>query len=440
MTAVADFPNSPSRLPLIRIRWRIFAFLFGFGFIAYFQSKSITVAAAQIMPDLHVSQSQLGWLEQSFVVGYALFQMPGGIFGQRFGTRRTLVIISLIAFGAMIAFAVAPSLFAGESLYLALLLSQFLLGVAQAALFPVSAGVFDAWFPPNRWALVQGLQSMALQLGAAATGPLVSGLMLKMGWQMAVVWTSVPALGLIAWWAWYGRDTPRQHRAVRPGELAEIGSRDTSMSGTTITAARIWRVLKNRNAILLFVSYTCMNYVFYLIGNWAFLYLIQERNFSILESGWLATGPPLAAGVGAGLSGLASGWFCARYGNRWGYRLTPLIVLPLAGGMLLAVIYSANPYIAVAALAFCFALVELTEGSYWGSAMTIGGVDTMALTGFMNTGGNLGGIIGIPIVAQLSDAHRWNLAFIIGSGFALVSALCWLGIDAERPLVPLAVE
>ena len=104
------------RLPLIRIRWRIFAFLFGFGFVAYFQSKTITVAAAQIIPDLHVSQTQIGWLESAYVVGYALFQMPGGIFGQRFGTRRTLVIISLIAFFAMIGFAAAPSLIAGEPL------------------------------------------------------------------------------------------------------------------------------------------------------------------------------------------------------------------------------------------------------------------------------------------------------------------------------------
>jgi ACS family glucarate transporter-like MFS transporter len=260
--------------------------------------------------------------------------------------------------------------------------------------------------------------------------------MLRIGWQMAVVWTSLPALGLIAWWAWYGRDTPQEHRSVQPGELAEIGARDRSLHGSTITAARIWRVLKNRNALLLFVSYTCMNYVFYLIGNWAFLYLVQERHFSILESGWLATGPPLAAGVGAGLSGLCSGYFCAKYGESRGYRLTPLIALPVSGLLLLAVIYAADPYLAVAALAFCFAVVELTEGSFWGCAMTVGGVDTMALTGFMNTGGNLGGIIGIPIVAHLSEAHQWNMAFYVGTGFALVSALCWFGIDADRRLVP----
>jgi len=31
--------------PAFRIRWRIFSFLFGFGFLAYIQQKTITVAA-----------------------------------------------------------------------------------------------------------------------------------------------------------------------------------------------------------------------------------------------------------------------------------------------------------------------------------------------------------------------------------------------------------
>ena len=53
----------------------------------------------------------------------------------------------------------------------------------------------------------------------------------------------------------------------------------------------------------------------------------------------------------------------------------------------------------------------------------------MAVCGFMNTGGNLGGIISIPIVAYFSGEHAWHTAFIIGVGFAIVSALAWLGIQ-----------
>ena len=64
--------------------------------------------------------------------------------------------------------------------------------------------------------------------------------------------------------------------------------------------------------------------------------------------------------------------------------------------------------------------------------MAVGRGDTMAVCGIMNTGGNLGGIIGIPIVGYFSGLHAWNTAFFIGVGFAIVSALAWLGIRVEE--------
>ena len=53
----------------------------------------------------------------------------------------------------------------------------------------------------------------------------------------------------------------------------------------------------------------------------------------------------------------------------------------------------------------------------------------MAVCGFMNTGGNLGGIIGIPIVAYFSGLHAWHTAFFIGAGFAVVER----GLLARHP-------
>jgi ACS family glucarate transporter-like MFS transporter len=114
--------------------------------------------------------------------------------------------------------------------------------------------------------------------------------------------------------------------------------------------------------------------------------------------------------------------------------LVPLAAMPLAGGLLLLAVNATNPYLAVVALATCFGCVELTEGAFWGAGMTVGRGDTMSVCGFMNTGGNLGGIISIPIVAYFSGQHLWFTAFLIGTGFALVSALAWLGIDVAAPV------
>jgi len=424
--------NRIRKQQFLPIRWRIFGFLFIFGLIAYLQQKSLTVTAEQMMPQLHLSQLQIAFLEQSFLLGYGFFQLPGGIFGQRYGARRTLVVIGLIAFAAMISTAIAPYWASGQSLFIALLAAQLALGIGQAAIFPVSAGLFETWFPPRHWAMVQGLQSMGLQVGAAMTPPLVASLMGAAGWQYALLVTTLPAIAFIAAWAWYGRNSPAEHPSVSPEELDEIGARDEAPVDAGFDGKKLLALLKNRNVLLLFVSYLCMNYAFYLLANWVFLYLIQVRHFSLLESGWLATVPPLAAAAGAGAGGFLASALCRRFGLRWGYRLVPLVALPAGGVLLLIGVGASNAYAAVIALALSYAFVELTEGSYWGTAMTVGRGNTMTVGGIMNTGGNLGGIIGIPIVGYLSGHQMWRAAFLIGTGLAVISALAWLGINTEE--------
>jgi ACS family glucarate transporter-like MFS transporter len=426
--------TSAARASAIRIRWRIFSLLFGFGFVAYFQHQSITVVAAQMMPELNLTQFQISLIAWGFVLGYGLFQVPGGVFGQRQGARRTFVIIGLAAFLATIGMPLAPYMLSGVGLFVALLAVQLLLGCSQAAIFPVSAGVFEVWFPPRQWTTVQGLQTMGLGLGAALTPPLVASLMATMGWQRALLWVSLPAIGLIAVWAWYGRNTPREHPSMTAQELGEIGSQELAPVDAQINFKQLVNILKNRNVLLLAISYLCMNYSFYLLSTWVFLYLVQERHFSLLESGWLASAPPLAAAVGAGIGGVITGYLCRRLGNRWGYRLVPMVAMPIVGALLLISVNAANPYFAVAGLATCFAAVELNEGAYWGAAMSVGRGDTMAVSGVMNTGGNLGGIIGIPIVGWLSGEHLWHAAFVLGAAFSAACALAWLWIEVEQPV------
>jgi ACS family glucarate transporter-like MFS transporter len=427
-----------SSAPAIRVRWRMFSFLFGFGFLAYIQAKTITVAAEPMMPALGLSHSQIARIETAFIVGYALFQMPGGVFGQRVGARAVFVIISLVAFAATLATPLVPAIAGGVGLFAGLMAAQFVLGVAQAPIFPLSAGVFEVWFPPKRWSTVQGLQTMGLNLGAALTPPLIVALTRLLGWQRALAWASLPALALIALWAWYGRNSPREHPAISRQELDEIGSQPAAHS--TIGWRQLLPLLRDRNVLLLFFSYLCMNYTFYLLSNWVFLYLVEERHFSSLEGSWLAMVPPLAAAAGAGVGGILTGLLITRLGSRWGYRAVPMVAMVLAAVLLLLAVNASNPYLAVAALATCFGVIELAEGAFWGGGMTVGSGDSMAVCGFMNTGGNLGGIIGTPIVGYLADAHAWHLVFLIGVGFAIASAIAWLGINVAEPAAQPAVK
>lgn len=414
-----------------RIRWRIFGFLFAFGLIAYVQRTGVTIAAERMMPELHLSQLEIGWIEQAFVIGYALFQLPGGLLGQRIGARAAFTVFGIAAFAAVMATPAAPEFLTGTALFSVLLGAQFVLGTAQAGIFPVGNGVFEAWFPARQWALALGAQNMGLNLGAALTPPLVAVLMSTLGWQQALAWSGIPPVLLVALWAWYARNTPREHSAVSAAELAELGGTAHATVDNTVTVRRLLRLLANRNVSLLALSYLAMNYSFYLLSNWCFLYLIQQRHFSVLESGWLAMLPPIVAGVGSGVGGVATGRLCERYGAVWGYRAVPLVALPLVGILLLLAVRTANPYVAVIALTACFGFVEINEAAYWAASMAVDRSDSMATGGVLNTGGSLGGIIGIPVIAYLSGRHAWGAAFAIGSACALVAALLWLAIGAD---------
>ncbi|HTV51559.1 MAG TPA: MFS transporter [Steroidobacteraceae bacterium] len=415
----------------MRIRWRIFALLFSFALIAYVQQKSLTIAAARIMPELGLSQLQIGWLEQAFVLSYTLFQLPGALLGQRLGARLAYTLFGLVAFIATIATPLAPVVLGGSGLFAALLAAQFLLGLGQAGRWPVAAGVYASWFPARQWPLVQGLAAASTSLGAAIAAPLIASLTATVGWQRAIAWSSCPALIVLALWIWYARDVPSAHRSVTREELAEIGARTSAQGKTAARSRHALRALLERNLLLLTLSYTMMNYCFFLLSNWCFLYLLQERHFSLIQSGWLAMAPPLAAAAGAAVGGALAARLCRRLGMGWGFRIVPLSGLAVAALLLMTTPRLSNPYVAVVALTLCFGCLELTEGSFWGATTTVGRDNAMVASGLVNAGGLIGGIIGIPLVAYLSGHHSWSTAFTLGSLSAAASALLWLGIDAS---------
>ncbi len=419
-------------VPAMRVRWLIFAGVFAAAFTAYLERRAIGVAGAQMMPELGVGNVELGYLFNAFLVTYTVLQYPGGLLAQRIGARRlTFACLAVSTLGTA-ATALAPGLAAGLVLMVGLGIAQALVGVGQGPLFPSNAGLVQAWFPPRRWALLNGLQVTGLSLGAAAAPPLIAAIMASYGWRVALYASCVPATVLAALWWWYVRDTPRQHRDVVPAELAEIEPEPRTTTAPPVSWAEVRLMLGNRNVLLLTLGYLLMNYVFYFVNQWTFLYLVEERHLTLLNSGWLASIPLLFGAACATLGGLLCGPACARLGACWGFRLTPLVALPLCGVLLLAAARAEGPYLAVAALAGCYGCVQMTESSFWGATFWVTRERASAATGLLNMGGNLGGIIGTPIVAHLAQSRNWPMALATGVAFALASALLWLLVDVER--------
>jgi len=399
--------------------------------LSYVQRTSLGVAAQNIMPDLHLSQMQIGWLNMAFATCYALAQLPGGVLGQRFGARLTYTVVGLVGLIATIATPLAPVLLAGTALFVALIAAQGLLGLAQGPVFPMVAAVSQNWFPQRQWAITNGTVSLGMNIGGAMTAPLIVILSAHFGWQGALLWIALPAVLLTASWAWYARDTPAEHPKVTRAELKELDASDMAKPAP-MTLHRMQRILLQRDVMLLTFSYFCLNYVFYLLGTWSFLYLVQARQFAGLESGFAGMLPWIGAGIGAGIGGYLADGMATRIGYRWGYRLLPMISMPLAGLLLLVAIGVSTPYAAVFALMATFFMVELNEGAYWAATMRVARSDTGAATGVLNTGGNVAGMVSAPIIGALSGAGNWNLTFVIGAVFAVVAGLCWFAIDPDR--------
>jgi ACS family glucarate transporter-like MFS transporter len=417
----------------VLIRWRILGLLFAFSFVGYVQRTSVAIAAERMMPTLGLSQVQVGWLLTAFLVGYTVFQVPGAIVGSWLGARRTVTGIGLLTVLATCGTALAPNMTVAVALLPILLLARFTLGVAQAALYPVSSGAIEEWFPLGSWSFAQGVLVAGTWLGAAATGPLVAWLMGEWNWQFALYASSIPSLLLVAFWQWYARDRPREHPGVSVAELGDLHPNDASQGDPRVVPSSIARLLHNRSLWLVTISYFLTNYVFYLVTFWCFLYLIQDRHFSTLEGGWLSSLPFIAAAVAGPVGGNLSDRLCARFGARIGFRVLPLAALPAAAFFLYQTVTAVSPYWAIATLSLAFACVELTEGPFWAAAMRVAPANSMKATAALNTGGNLGGVVATPVIAALSATHSWTSVFATGAVLSVVAAMLWIWIDVTTP-------
>jgi len=413
------------------------------SFVAYVLRTNMSIAGENIMADLGLSKIQLGMVLSAFAWGYAIFQFPGGIFGDIVGSRRALSFIAVWWGILTLATGLVPgTALASTTFILATLIGlRFLIGVTQAPLFPVfGGGTIGTWFPVSGWAFPNGLTSTGLTLGAAVTAPLVAWLMENLGWRESFFMTAPMAFLIAGFWWWYARDDPADHPRVSQQELDLINA-DRPLPEQAIEDKTAWkRVLKNRDILLLAASYFCMNYVFYIFFNWFFIYLVDVRQFEILEGGFFAAAPWMVGAVGASVGGLWCDRLCKRIGPRWGYRIPGIVGLSLVAGLLFLGATAENPYLAVVLLSLSFGSTQLTEGAYWAASISVSGKHASAAAGVLNTGGNVVGGIGALLVPITAEAFGWVPALATGSVFALLGVGLWLFVRADKPMAPITEE
>jgi MFS transporter, ACS family, glucarate transporter len=414
------------------IRWRILALLAFVALVNYFLRNALSVAAPSIRGDFHFTSTELGWILGASNITYALLQVPGGIFGQKFGPRMSLGSLA-ITWGILTWFTgFVPGLMVASAtgVLVSLIVVRLLVGATNAPMFPIQAGMVEEWFPPGRWALPNALTSTGLSLGQAMIGPIVTALIVAYGWRVAFY--ALAPIGIVVglWWLWYARDRPTQHRAMTQEELAFIDAgRSTSPPPANVPIS-IRAALTNRDVMILAVSYFCLNTVFYTFSNWLFTYLVESRGLSMLESGWLYVLPFVTGAVLTAIGGGVCDGLCRRFGGLLGCRITAMSGLVLTSVFLAAGVFATNAYVAVALLSLCFGFTLFTDTCYWAAATYACGDHTACATGMMNFGGNLPGLLA-PLFGFAIDHFGWVPTIASGSVFALIGAALWLLVRLE---------
>ena len=421
------------------IRWRILALVFASSFVAYLLRTNMSVAGERMIGDLGLTQVQLGLVLAAFAWGNAAFQFPGGLWGERVGGRRALTIIALLWGGCNLFVALVPGrdLVSPPVILILLIALRALMGAAQAPLFPVTGGAMTYnWFPVAGWAFPSGLSSAGLTLGAAATGPLIAWLMVAFGWRSSFIMTAPLAFMLAAAWSWYVRDSPAQHPRVSDEELTLI-DRDRSAVFMEPTPPGLWkRMLRDPQVLLLSASYFCSNYVFYFFFNWLFIYLVEDRGLKVLESGAYASAPWLSGAVASLAGGIACDRIGARRGKRRGHRWVVMVGLGMAGVLILAAAVASTPLRAVVLLSLCLGAQQMTDPVFWSAAISVSGKHSSSACGVMNTAGNIVGGVGALLVPLTVRAAGWPAALATCAGFAMLGALLWCWIRADRECPP----
>jgi ACS family glucarate transporter-like MFS transporter len=398
-----------------------------FAFVSYVERMNISVAAVLMMPELALSGTQMGQIFSSFLWGYAIFQIPAGWIGDVVGPRITLTLAALLWCITSLLSGFLPGTYVkgAASVILCLWILRFLLGAGEAATFPVGARAIRNWTPLWERGIGNSIMIAGASSAASVTSPLVSWLMTVVGWRASFYFTSLAALLVAMIWYFSVRDYPDQHRQVGPLELGSYDDQSVRAK-PSIRAFPLANLLKNRNVLLLSLSYTCEGYVLFIFVFWLYLYLIQVRGFTILSGGFAASLPWLTAFACTPIGG----WLCDRLAEKNGRiaaaRTVIMIGYGVSGVLLFTAALAAGRNVSVAALCLSIGGLYFAEPAFWATAVHISGENVGASSGLMNTAGILGGIVSTSLVPVLVQHFGWITALGSGAMVALACSGAWV--------------
>jgi MFS family permease len=389
--------------------------------ITYMDRQVLATARPVIMKELGISLAAMGWVTFSFRMAYSLFQIPGGLLGDKIGARRALSMIVTwwSAFTALTAFAWNTA---------SMIVIQTFFGMGEAGAFPIATRSLSRWMRPIDRGFAQGVTHAGSRLGGAVTPLLVAPIIALYGWRAAFYVFAVVGVVWSAVWFFYYRDTPQEHSGVNAAEQELIGP------GRKPAGAVPWlQIVSHGNLWILALMYFCYNYNLNVYQDWFATYLSQSKHMQLLQMGVYASLPLFAGTIGD----LSGGWFSDMVLRRTGNvnlsrRWVAIAGFLLAAAATIPAVLAADPKVSVAFYCVAFFGIEWTVGISWAVPLDIGGDFAGSVSAFMNMFGNFGGAISATVVTYTAKNYGWNVPFLITAGLCVIAAALYLKIDARK--------
>jgi MFS transporter, ACS family, glucarate transporter len=408
--------------------------LFTISVITAIDRVNISVAAKYMMPEFGFSPVRMGVLFSVFTLGYGVFQFPAGLLADKFGPRRLLTFALIWWSVFTVLTSVADHLFVASlvGVYGSFILVRFLIGSGESATYPNCNRTIAFWMSPAEKGLANGVVWSGTGIGYGVAPPLVALIMVHFSWRASFVMTGFIGILFAFVWYSYAKDRPEDHRGVNAAELAFIGADTVS----TKQFAAPWRaIFRNRSVLGLVGSSTLLGYAMYVYISWFYLYLVNVRGFEVLRGAFFATGPFMAIAILSPVGGLASDRLSKRYGKRRGRRTVAISCILGATAAIFWGARAVNPYLAILLLSIGDGLIYAAHATAWATVIDIARGQSGAISGLMNTGANMGGVVSSTLTPILGAALGWIGALSITAALALGSAILWLLIEADRQIV-----
>jgi ACS family tartrate transporter-like MFS transporter len=316
------------------------------------------------------------------------------------------------------------------------LIMRFLLGLAEAGLFPGMILFFTYWFPEGHRARIMAGFTVALPLAVATGAPLstalleLNGVLGIAGWKWMFIAESVPTVLIGIFFLLFVTDRP-SHAHWLSGEERDWLIETLEEERKLIEATRkvsLWESFFEPRVLVLTLNY--FGIVTASLGLLLFLpQMVKQLGLTNMQVGWVSMLPYI---FGA-LSMVAWGWVSDRMGERrWNLFMACVVA---AVGLIIAGMTLGTAW---AVVGMTIATIGLygSKGPFWTMpSMFLTGSAAASGIAWINGIGNLGGFFGPTAVGWIKiTTGSFASGLYLLAGMALVSAVSTFWLNIKSPV------